>query len=100
MEDVRVGESGLLVSRLCLGTEYFGAATPRDEAHQLMREALERGISFWDTSNAYNKGLAEEIIGECLADRAIRDQIVLQTKVFYRRGPGANDLGAGRRHIL
>jgi aryl-alcohol dehydrogenase-like predicted oxidoreductase len=100
MRFARVGRSGLLVSRLCLGTMYFGGTTSEDDALQLMRAALDAGISFWDTSNMYNAGRAEEAVGRGLRELGGRDRVVLATKVFYPMGEDPNDRGAGRRHIL
>jgi aryl-alcohol dehydrogenase-like predicted oxidoreductase len=96
----RVGKSGLNVSRLCLGSMYFGGTTPEDEALELMRAALESGITFWDTSNMYNAGRAEEVMGRGLKQLGARDQVVLETKVYYKMGDGPNDMGLGRRHIV
>lgn len=79
---------------------YFGGTTSDDEAMELMRAAFEAGISFWDTSNMYNAGRAEETVGRGLQELGIRDQVVLATKVFYPMGKGPNDCGAGRRHII
>jgi 1-deoxyxylulose-5-phosphate synthase len=100
MRVARVGRSGLSVSKLCLGTWLFGDPTPEAEARHIMRTAFEAGIFFWDTSNHYNLGGSEEVVGRGLRELGIRDQVVLATKVFYptRRG-GPNDRGAGRRHL-
>jgi aryl-alcohol dehydrogenase-like predicted oxidoreductase len=96
----RVGSSGLTVSRLCLGSMYFGGTTPDDQAVELMRAALDAGITFWDTSNMYNAGRAEEVMGRGLRELKARDQVVLETKVYYPMGQGPNDRGLGRRHIV
>jgi aryl-alcohol dehydrogenase-like predicted oxidoreductase len=96
----RVGRSGLTVSRLCLGSMYFGGTTPEDEATDLMKAALDNGITFWDTSNMYNAGRAEEVMGRGLKNLKARDEVVLETKVFYKMGEGPNDKGLGRRHII
>jgi 1-deoxyxylulose-5-phosphate synthase len=96
----RVGNSGLTVSRLCLGSMYFGGTTPEAEALDLMRAALDAGITFWDTSNMYNSGAAETVMGRGLKSLNARDQVVLATKVYYQMGDGPNDSGLGRRHIV
>ena len=96
----RVGRSGLTVSKLCLGTMYFGATTQEPEAGRIMAAALDAGIIFWDTSNAYNAGRSEEVIGKALSAPNARTRVVLASKVFYPMGEGPNDRGAGRRHIL
>src|SRR5581483_7680391 len=100
MRSARVGRSGLTVSKLCLGTWYFGGPTPYDEALALMRAALDGGITFWDTSDHYNAGGSESVIGRGLRELGVRDEIVLATKVFYPRGPGPNDRGGGSRYLL
>jgi aryl-alcohol dehydrogenase-like predicted oxidoreductase len=96
----RMGRSGLSVSKLCLGTMYFGVTTPEPEASEIMAAALDAGITFWDTSNAYNSGRSEEVIGNALTALTARSRVVLATKVFYSMGEGPNDRGAGRRHLL
>jgi aryl-alcohol dehydrogenase-like predicted oxidoreductase len=96
----RVGKSGLTVSRLCLGSMYFGGTTPEDEAMDLMKAALDNGITFWDTSNMYNAGRAEQVMGRGLKRLNARDDVVLETKVFYKMGEGPNDRGLGRRHLV
>ncbi len=100
MRFTRVGRSGLSVSKLCLGTWLFGDPTPEPEALQIMRSALDAGIFFWDTSNHYNAGGSEEVVGRGLRELGVRNQVVLATKVFYPVGPGPNDQGGGRRHIV
>lgn len=100
MRYARVGRSGLTVSQLCLGSMYFGGTTPEDEAMDLMAAALDNGIMFWDTSNMYNAGRAEEVVGRGLKALKARDQVVLETKVYYKMGDGPNDIGLGRRHIV
>ncbi|MDE3075122.1 MAG: aldo/keto reductase [Chloroflexota bacterium] len=100
MQTTRVGRSGLTVSKLCLGTWLFGDPTPERDAVQLMRTALDAGIFFWDTSNHYNAGGSEEVVGRGLGELGARNQVVLATKAFYPRGDGANDWGGGRRHLV
>jgi len=98
METARVGRSGLKVSRLCLGTMMFGG--PADEAASLriIDRAIEVGIDFLDSADVYQGGESERVTGKALKGR--RDQIVLATKVCNPTGPGANDVGTSRRHIL
>src|SRR5713226_3690670 len=101
MRTARVGRSGLSVSKLCLGTWLFGDPTPEPEAFQIMRAALDAGIFFWDSSNHYNLGGSEEVVGRGLRALGVRDEVVLGTKVFYpTRRAGPNDHGGGRRHIV
>jgi aryl-alcohol dehydrogenase-like predicted oxidoreductase len=100
MRTARVGTSGLVVSKLCLGSMYFGGVTEQAEATGLVAAALDAGITFYDSSNMYNAGRAESTLGAALRELNARDRIVLATKVFYPMGEGPNDRGGGRRHIL
>ncbi|MBI4173040.1 MAG: aldo/keto reductase [Actinobacteria bacterium] len=88
------------MSRLCLGSMYFGGVTPRDEAVRIVAAALDAGISFFDTSDMYNAGRSEEVLGDALRELRARDRVVLATKVFYATGDGPNERGAGRAHIV
>ena len=100
MEYARVGKSGLVVSRLALGSMNFGGPTTAEDSEALMAAAFEAGITFFDTSNMYQDGKAEEVMGAGLKKLGARDSVVLATKVYYKMGPGPNDIGAGRLHIL
>ena len=89
MDYVRLGSSGLKVSRLCLGTMTYGTPSWRpwvlDEAasRPFIKRALEHGINFFDTANMYSRGVSEEVVGRALKDFARRDEVVIATKVFY-----------------
>jgi len=110
MEYTRLGSSGLEVSRLCLGCMGFGEESGRvhewavDEAESrpMIERALELGINFFDTANAYSVGSSEEIIGTALRDMADRDDVVIATKVYFpMRGRDArNSSGLSRKAIL
>ncbi len=106
MEYVRLGRSGLKVSRLCLGMMTYGSPTWREwvlgeeQGRPIIQRALELGINFLDTADMYSLGVSEEITGRAIRDFARRDQIVLATKVYFRMGPGPNDGGLSRKHIL
>jgi len=95
-----LGRSGLKIPPLCLGTDNFANPTPEDECGRMIDAALDAGLGFIDTSNSYVKGECESIIGRALVRNRRRDEVVLATKVFYPTGPGANDRGGSRRHIL
>ena len=105
-----LGQTGLLVSELCLGTMTFGGgegiwqqigALQQREADDLLRAALDAGINFIDTANVYSHGLSEEITGQALRNLGIaRDRVVIATKVFGRMAEGPNGAGASRVHIL
>ncbi|ELZ14160.1 aldo/keto reductase [Haloterrigena salina JCM 13891] len=112
MEYTTLGNTGTTVSRLCFGTWRFAkesggtVETDREEAHDLLDAAWERGINFIDTANVYGdpNGTSEEWIGEWLADRDIhREDVVIASKVYFpfdgRGEPGPNDSGLGRKHI-
>jgi 1-deoxyxylulose-5-phosphate synthase len=107
MEYVRLGRSGLRVSRICLGMMSYGNSGARDwhldedAAEPIVRRAVESGVTFFDTADMYDRGASEEVTGRLLArlfDH--RDEYVLATKVFFPMGPGPNDGGLSRKHIL
>jgi aryl-alcohol dehydrogenase-like predicted oxidoreductase len=104
MEYVHLGRTGLKVSRLCLGTMNFGPHTSEAESYAIMDQALEVGINFFDTANAYGRklgeGITEQIIGRWLAQGGgRRDKIVLATKVYGRMGEGINEGRLSAYHI-
>jgi aryl-alcohol dehydrogenase-like predicted oxidoreductase len=96
----KLGRTGLKVSPLCLGAMMFGRRGNADHADcvRIIHRALDAGINFVDTANVYSNGESEEIVGEAL--RGHRDQVVLATKVHGEMGPGPNDRGNSRVHIL
>ena len=107
MQYVRLGSTGLKVSRICLGTMTYGSPAWRpwvlsDEASRpFFRQALEAGINFFDTADMYSDGASEEVVGRALKDLAgRREDVVVATKVFFPMGPGVNDGGLSRKHIL
>jgi aryl-alcohol dehydrogenase-like predicted oxidoreductase len=107
MEYVRFGSTGMKVSRICLGCMSYGGPTERwpwalDEKNSrpFIKRALELGINFFDTANVYSNGLSEEVVGKALREFASRDEVVIATKVFFEMGPGPNDRGLSRKHIL
>ncbi len=104
MKYTKLGRSGLLVSRLCLGTMNFGAITPKKESFKIMTQALEFGINFFDTANVYGgkkgEGITEKIIGEWFKeDKSRRDKIVLATKVYGEMGNWVNERYLSAYHI-
>ncbi len=108
MDYVRLGRTGLKVSRLCLGCMTYGEPnrgnhewTLGEEASRpFIRQALEAGINFFDTANVYSAGSSEEIVGRALNEFARRDEIVLATKVHGPMGEGPNGRGLSRKAIL
>jgi len=101
-----LGNSGLKVSELCFGTMTFGGTgywetvgkQTQQEADQLVAMAIDGGINFFDTADIYSTGLSEQILGKALGAR--RNEIVLATKVRGRMGPGPNEVGLSRHHII
>jgi aryl-alcohol dehydrogenase (NADP+) len=105
MEHVRLGQSGLQVSRLCLGTMTFGLQIDETAAGAVLNRAADAGIDFLDTSDAYplggdlsTRGVTEEILGRWL--RGKRDRFILATKCFAPTGPAPFDAGNSRKHIM
>ncbi|MFO7168062.1 MAG: aldo/keto reductase [Chloroflexota bacterium] len=94
------GRTGVRVSPLCIGAMNFGDATDEAEAFRIVDRALEAGINFFDTANVYNGGESERILGRALARDGKRDQVFLATKAFNPVGPGPNDRGASRLHLI
>ncbi|MGC8481507.1 MAG: aldo/keto reductase [Acidimicrobiales bacterium] len=108
MEYVRLGNSGLEVSAICLGCMSFGEpdrgghpwSLSEDASREIIHAALTSGINFFDTANVYSAGSSEEIVGRALASMANRDEIVVATKVNGRMRPGPNGAGLSRKAIL
>ena len=106
MEIHSLGKTGLKVTELCLGTMTFGLQADKKTSHQILDRSLEAGINFLDTADVYpigresykTAGASETIIGEWLKGK--RDQIVIASKCFGVMGPGPNDNGLGRKHIM
>jgi aryl-alcohol dehydrogenase-like predicted oxidoreductase len=108
MNYVKLGKTGLEVSRLCLGCMTYGVpergshpwTLDEPESRPFIKRAIELGINFFDTSNSYSDGTSEEILGRALADFARRDEIVLATKVYYPWRSGPNGGGLSRKAIF
>ena len=108
MQSIRLGNSGLKVSKLCLGCMSYGTpdrgnhawTLPEDQSRPFIKSALEAGINFFDTANVYSDGTSEEIVGRALKDFAKRDELVIATKVHGRMRPDANGAGLSRKAIL
>ena len=99
METVRLGKSGLQVSRICLGTMTFGAGADEATSFKLMDRFMELGGTFFDTADQYTTGVSEQIVGRWIVDRGVRDQVVLATKVQSPMGDRPNERGLSRIHI-
>src|SRR3979409_1485469 len=108
MRYVKLGSTGLDVSRICLGCMSFGISgrgghdwtLDEHSSRPFIKRAVEAGINFFDTANVYSDGTSEEIVGRALADFAQRDEIVLATKVYSRMRPGPNGAGLSRKSIM
>jgi len=110
MEYATLGNTGLMVSKLCFGTMTFGdgrglfkaiSGVGQAEAEELVKTAIDGGINFFDTADNYTEGESEKILGQSLKDLGIaRKDVVIATKVYSRVGPGRNDVGASRGHIM
>ena len=98
MEYLSLGRSGLQVSKLCMGTMTFGDQAGEDESIRMVNRALDEGINFFDTADMYTTGVSEEILGKALQGK--RGEVVVATKAFNPMGPGPNDRGLSRRHLL
>src|SRR5260370_551069 len=108
MKYVNLGSTGLQVSKLCLGCMTFGIrergdhswTLPEDESRSSIKQAVDVGINFFDTANAYSDGTSEEIVGRALADFARRDEVVIATKVFFPMTKAPNGGGLSRKAIF
>ncbi len=100
MEYRTLGRTGVKVSPLCLGTDNFANPTPEKESANMINRALDSGINFIDTSNSYAQGESERIIGRTLTTNKRRHELIIATKVHYPVGPGPNERGNSRLHII
>ncbi len=108
MQYKNLGSTGLKVSELCLGCMSFGIpergdhpwTLPEEQSRPLIRQAVEAGINYFDTANAYSDGTSEEILGRALKDFTRRDQAVIATKVFFPMHKGPNGGGLSRKSIF
>jgi len=108
MDYVKLGTTGLEVSRLCLGCMTFGVpergthpwTLDEETSRPIIQQALDAGINFFDTANTYSDGTSEEIVGRALREFTKRDDIVIATKVFNRMRPGPNGAGLSRKAIM
>jgi aryl-alcohol dehydrogenase-like predicted oxidoreductase len=106
MRYVNLGNTGLRVSRVCLGMMSYGRsderpwALPEAEAEPIIRRAVEGGITFFDTADVYNEGESEVITGRVLPKLLTREELVIATKVRMRTMPGENGVGLSRKHVM
>lgn len=104
-----LGNTGLYVSELCLGTMTFGGrgmwtaigTLPQDQVNSLVKQSVDGGINFIDTANVYSEGLSEQMTGQAIRDLGLkRDDLVIATKVRGKMGEGPNEVGLSKKHIL
>ena len=106
METIRLGSTGLKVSRICLGTMTYGTPEWRDwvldeaASRPFIQRALDLGINFFDTADMYSIGVSEEVVGRALRDFAQRDRVIIATKVYHPMSDDVNDGGLSRKHIF
>jgi 1-deoxyxylulose-5-phosphate synthase len=108
MDYVKLGQTGLKVSRLCLGCMTYGVpdrgdhpwSLDEEKSRPFIQRALELGINFFDTANTYSDGTSEEIVGRALRDFARREEVVIATKVYYPMRKGPNARGLSRKSIM
>jgi 1-deoxyxylulose-5-phosphate synthase len=106
METTKFGKTGLQVSKICLGCMTYGSTKWREwvldeeASRPFIREALERGVNFFDTADVYSQGASEEIVGRSLKEFAKRHEVVIATKVHGAMGSDINAKGLSRKHIM
>jgi aryl-alcohol dehydrogenase-like predicted oxidoreductase len=108
MDYVRLGQTGLQVSRICLGCMSYGTpnrgnqlwALSEEESRPFIKRAVEGGINFFDTANVYSGGASEEIVGRALKEFTRREEVAIATKVYFRMRPGPNGMGLSRQAIM
>ena len=106
MRYTNLGDTGLKVSRICLGTMTFGTSEWRDwvldeeESRPYIERALDLGINFFDTADMYSQGVSEEVVGRALGDYADREEYVLASKAYFPTGNSPNERGLSRKHLM
>jgi aryl-alcohol dehydrogenase-like predicted oxidoreductase len=106
MKYVRLGKTGLTVSRICLGCMTYGTSKWRDwvlddeQARPFIKKALQAGINFFDTADVYSLGESERVLGQALKDFAKREEVVIATKVYSPMGDKPNRMGLSRKYIM
>ncbi|MDL2205795.1 aldo/keto reductase [Eubacteriales bacterium OttesenSCG-928-N13] len=108
MDYIKLGRTGMDISRICVGGMSFGEVQPNfhkwvlneEDTRGVVKSALDRGINFFDTANCYSQGTSEEFLGRAIRDYADRDKVVVATKVFIRMHEGPNGAGLSRKAIM
>ncbi|MFM9885771.1 MAG: aldo/keto reductase [Burkholderiales bacterium] len=100
MEYRSLGRTGMMVSPVCLGTFNFGGPTSESDAMRIIERAIDARINFFDTAGNYQQGQSEQVLGRAIAMLKVRDDVIIGTKVHFPIGPGPNDFGNSRYHIM
>ena len=106
MDYVNLGDTGLKVSKICLGMMSYGTPDWRDwvldedESREFIERALDLGINFFDTADMYSLGVSEEVTGRALRDMADREEYVVASKAYFKTGDGPNEQGLSRKHLM
>ena len=105
MDFVRLGSTGLKVSRICLGCMSFGSGhdwmLSEQDSRPIVKTALDGGVNFYDTADVYSTGESEQILGRAMRDFGPpRDELVIASKVYQPMGPAPNQRGLSRKHIM
>jgi aryl-alcohol dehydrogenase-like predicted oxidoreductase len=98
MQYRKLGQTGIKVSRICLGTMTYGSQVDEKDAINIIERAVDAGVNFFDTADAYVQGRSEEVVGKAL--KKARQSVILATKVAHKTGPGINEQGLSRKHIM
>lgn len=98
MQYRNLGKTGIGVSGICLGTMTYGSQVDEKDAINIMERAVDAGVNFFDTADAYVQGRSEEIVGKAL--KKVRQSVILGTKVAHKTGPGINEQGLSRKHVM
>lgn len=100
MEYRQLGRSGVRVSSLCVGTMTWGNTTDEPASYEILDQAMDRGVNFFDTANVYSRGVSEEILGRAMARDGKREKLFVATKFTGNMGDGPNEGGSSRYHIM
>ena len=101
MPDYRsLGRTGMMVSPICIGTFNFAGPTSEEDAFRIIKRSVEAGINFFDSAGTYQLGDSERILGRAIAKLGPRHDVVISTKFHFPIGPGPNDHGNSRLHLI
>ena len=98
MQYRKLGKTGIRVSGICLGTMTYGSQVDEKDAINIIERAVDAGVNFFDTADAYIQGRSEEVVGKAL--RKARQSVILATKVAHKTGSSINEQGLSRKHVM